>query len=446
MEKINKIFYINLDERIDRNTHTLDQFNIHNIPKDKIERFSAINGKTHNFIKDELNMFKKSDFNTKFINPYIVTKKLMGNQLSHFNILLEMKKRNYNNIIIFQDDVILKNDFIKYIDEIMKDIPENAEIVNIGMLKKASYDISEPYDLSKDIIDNSIIENKVTNFVYQYRVWNSESGHRINPASLAYIVTKKGCNNLIEYFYKNGFNYATDWNYNLYLQSKNIFYGSKYVLCTGNNKFISDVFVDTSKYPLEELINLDIYYTDKNTTHSYFELYNNLFSSIRDKAKNILEIGIGDFNQKNGGSIILWRLYFKNAIIHAADILSEERVYDIVLHDKNIKTHLKTNAYDKAFICGFKNNNLLFDLILDDGPHTFESQCECINLYSELLSENGILVIEDVQNMSWIDKFIELTPSHLKKYIHVYDLRHIKNRYDDIVFVINKNVSNEDKI
>jgi GR25 family glycosyltransferase involved in LPS biosynthesis len=446
MENIDKIFYINLDERTERNKHVLEQFNTHNIPKIKIERFSAINGKTYHFSNDELNMFKNADFNNYFLNPYIITKKLMGNQLSHFNILLEMKKRNYNNIIIFQDDIILKNNFVSYIDEIMSDIPENAEIINIGMHNVSTYNIFEPYNISDDNIDNSIIESKITDFVYKYKIWHSKKNTRVNPASLAYIVTKKGCENLIEYFYKNGFERATDWNYNLYLQSKNIFYGSKYVLCTGNNKFKSDIFVNSNEYPMEDLININMYYTDKNTTHSYFELYNKLFNPIRNTAKNILEIGIGDFNQKNGGSIILWKLYFKNALIHVVDIMSSERVYDIILKNTNIKTYLNSDAYNIEFVNNFKKNNIYFDLILDDGPHTFESQCKCIILYSELLTDNGILVIEDVQNMSWIDSFIRLTPLHLKKYIHVYDLRYIKNRYDDIVFVINKNISNEDKI
>jgi hypothetical protein len=51
-------------------------------------------------------------------------------------------------------------------------------------------------------------------------------------------------------------------------------------------------------------------------------------------------------------------------------------------------------------------------------------------------------VIEDVQDINWINKFKTITPLHLQKYIHVYDLRNVKNRYDDILFVINKNIPN----
>ncbi len=54
------------------------------------------------------------------------------------------------------------------------------------------------------------------------------------------------------------------------------------------------------------------------------------------------------------------------------------------------------------------------------------------------MTEDGILIIEDVQSMDWIDELTKVVPEDLKKYIKSYDLRYIKNRYDDIVFTINK--------
>ena len=443
MENLDKLFYINLDKRQDRMDHFIQQCTKHCIPNEKVERYSAVNGENHLFTQKELDMFKQADFNTYLIIPYIIKKKLMGNQLSHYNILLEMKKRNYNNIIICQDDCEFKEGFVDYIDLIIKDIPDDAELINIGMHKKAENEHFEKYILNDNEFDESFMDKQITEFVYSYKIWNS-NGHRVNPASLAYIVTKKGCENMLKYFHENGFKYATDWNYNLYLQSKNIFYGSKYVLATGNDSFKSDVFVDTQNYLLEDLIDVNLYYTDKNTTHSYFDTYNELLKPIRESAKNIFEIGIGDFNQKNGGSILLWKLFFKNAIIHSADILSKDRVYDIIFNDKNIKTYLNTDAYDLNFVNNLKQSNIRYDLILDDGPHTFETQCKCIELYSELLSDNGILIIEDVQDINLIESFKAITPKYLHQYIQVYDLRKNKNRYDDILFVINKNISIDD--
>jgi len=79
-------------------------------------------------------------------------------------------------------------------------------------------------------------------------------------------------------------------------------------------------------------------------------------------------------------------------------------------------------------------------MMLDDGPHTLESMIQFIKLYSQIMKDDGILIIEDVQSIDWIDELKKVVPNELVKYIEVYDLRHIKNRYDDIVFVINKNI------
>ena len=79
--------------------------------------------------------------------------------------------------------------------------------------------------------------------------------------------------------------------------------------------------------------------------------------------------------------------------------------------------------------------------MLDDGPHSLESMTLFIVKYSLLLSENGILIIEDVQDINWINILHSYVPYNLKKYIQVFDLRHKKGRYDDILFVINKNIT-----
>lgn len=78
-------------------------------------------------------------------------------------------------------------------------------------------------------------------------------------------------------------------------------------------------------------------------------------------------------------------------------------------------------------------------MMLDDGPHTLESMIQFIKLYSQIMKDDGILIIEDVQSIDWIDELKKVVPNELVRYIEVYDLRHIKNRFDDIVFVINKN-------
>ena len=181
--------------------------------------------------------------------------------------------------------------------------------------------------------------------------------------------------------------------------------------------------------------------TDKNTTHSYLELYNTLLTRMRTTATNVLEVGIGNFGPKNGGSLKLWRDYFTKAQVYGLDIIPREMVLDELLNDPRVVLHTRTNAYDQNFVDkNFKD--MRFDFMLDDGPHTLESMLKFIELYADLLTDDGILIIEDVQSIDWVSFFEIQTPEHLKKYIRVYDLREIKGRYDDIVFTIDKSIVN----
>jgi len=175
--------------------------------------------------------------------------------------------------------------------------------------------------------------------------------------------------------------------------------------------------------------------TDKNTVHSYLPLYEQLFERLRSKALNVLEVGI-----QSGGSIKLWRDYFSNATVYGLDIMPKANVWSEIGNDSRIKLFTSTNAYDLNFFNStFLSSNMKFDMVLDDGPHTLDSMEAFIQLYHSLLTDDGILVIEDVQRWEWIEHLKQAVPDQLKQYIKVYDLRANKGRYDDIVFTIDKN-------
>jgi len=181
--------------------------------------------------------------------------------------------------------------------------------------------------------------------------------------------------------------------------------------------------------------------TDKNTVHSYLDLYEKLLCNKKYSAKNILEVGIGDFCEKNGGSLKLWKDYFLNATIYGLDILNDSRVIDELKNNPRVILYTSSNAYDDIFFNNkILSKNIKFDFMLDDGPHTLESMIKFIKLYSQVIADDGILIIEDVQSWDWIEILINEVPEYLKKFVKVYDLRPNKNRYDDIVFTINKTI------
>ena len=174
--------------------------------------------------------------------------------------------------------------------------------------------------------------------------------------------------------------------------------------------------------------------TDKNTIHSYLPLYQKLLISKKESAKNVLEVGI-----YNGGSIKLWSDYFTNANVYGLDIMNYENVWECIKNNEKIILYTSIDAYDNDFfINNFLNKNIKCDFMLDDGPHSLESMKQFIKLYSQIMTDDGILIIEDVQSWDWIDILKLITPEHLKPFIKTYDLRPNKERYDDIVFTIDK--------
>ena len=180
--------------------------------------------------------------------------------------------------------------------------------------------------------------------------------------------------------------------------------------------------------------------TDKQRSHGYLDLYETLLSSKKHTAKNVLEVGIGDFNLKNGGSIKLWHDYFKTATIYGIDILSMDRVIDELQNNERVKLFTSVDAYDLSFFTNnILNSGIKFDVLLDDGPHTLDSIQNFVLLYSQVISDDGILIIEDVQKMEYTKILANLVPDNLKKYIEIYDLRNVRQCPDNIVFVINKN-------
>jgi hypothetical protein len=180
--------------------------------------------------------------------------------------------------------------------------------------------------------------------------------------------------------------------------------------------------------------NLAEYTTDKfnlNKTiinnHNYDAFYNNLFENIKDDKLNILEIGID-----SGGSLKLFHDYFINSVIYGIDIVDNW---------KNIKVHnysrIKTfyfDAYDE------NNWNKLpidkFDFIIDDGPHTYESQLFFLNHFDKLLNDNGMLILEDIPYFNLERLLNENTLDNNK--IAIYNWYKETERFDDIIITYKK--------
>lgn len=297
--------------------------------------------------------------------------------------------------------------------------------------------------LSYDLNNNVIHFLKENNYIFYHTKKNIFDGREQH--AIIDLLIGQTCNN----YYIGNWNFDTrfgsTFSYLLYLRNnaiKNIFIDMYNIT---RNEIIKDNIEIKSKKSetLSDIV--DNLRTDKNTRHSYLNLYEKLLCSKKYSAKNILEIGIGEGNDgvciSNGGSIKLWHDYFLNATIHALDIKHITTIWDGIQNNEKIILYTSTDAYNEDFFTQtFLNKNIFFDMLLDDGPHSLESMKQFIILYSQIMATDGILIIEDVQSIEWTEELKKVVPIHLQKYIQIYDLRHIKNRYDDIVFIINKNI------
>jgi hypothetical protein len=175
---------------------------------------------------------------------------------------------------------------------------------------------------------------------------------------------------------------------------------------------------------IETFNQLDIK-TDKGTTHDYLNgYYNNAFTPYKDKRINLLEIGI-----HKGASLILWNSFFTNAKIVGLD--NED--WNVKEEDNNL---IKIcDAYSDEIVNFF--NDEQFDFIIDDGPHTVESQLTTIKKYLPKVKTGGKLIIEDIQSESDLLELVGAA-SDLNLQFDVFDLRNNKGRYDDIILQITK--------
>ena len=175
------------------------------------------------------------------------------------------------------------------------------------------------------------------------------------------------------------------------------------------------------------------YGSDKDTRHSYGEVYDRLIEEVRQVGvpgypKNVLEIGYG----KSGAGIRAFRdvLGKLGGGFHALENWEEnfpDREFEPGIH---IHGADQRNAGDlAAFAEGFER---YFSLIVDDGCHEIEAQTLSAAALWPTLQGGGIYVVEDVQNIDHVSRFKSFPG------FEVVDRRKVKGRYDDVLVILRK--------
>ena len=173
------------------------------------------------------------------------------------------------------------------------------------------------------------------------------------------------------------------------------------------------------------------YGTDKITSHSYGELYSNALSNYSKHV--VLEIGY-----YSGSSMVVWSEFFPESIIYGIDISLDKLSFGKEL--PNIKHYLLDGTIDNApeKLNELKGNNDKYDIIIEDASHTPESQVKTFELFGPTLNKGGVYIIEDINEIyaDQVKSGLEILVQNYSMRMEWHDLRHIKNRFDDIVAVI----------
>jgi hypothetical protein len=182
--------------------------------------------------------------------------------------------------------------------------------------------------------------------------------------------------------------------------------------------------------------------------HNYTPFYYSIFQPMCDKKLRIFELGLGTNNVnvksnmgihgRPGASLYGWQEFFPNSYIFGADIDS-----DILFNTDKIKT----------FFCDQTNPDIIkkmwdehdlqenFDIIIEDGLHTFNANVCFFENSIHKLKQNGFYIIEDIVNheeklfknkiKEWEDKYIGYSFTLLK-------IPSLSNYHDNTLLVVFK--------
>jgi cephalosporin hydroxylase len=127
--------------------------------------------------------------------------------------------------------------------------------------------------------------------------------------------------------------------------------------------------------------------TDKSSKgHDFLRHYENVFSSIKNEAFTLLEIG-----GLNGASLAMWKEYFPNARIICIDIDVKVKKYE----SDGIHVEIG-NAGSPAFLEQIKKQYGPLRIIIDDGSHRWDHQRTAFQILFSAVEADGYYVVEDI--------------------------------------------------
>jgi len=212
------------------------------------------------------------------------------------------------------------------------------------------------------------------------------------------------------------------------------------------------VFDEKQSTPLCEIMGR--YGSDKGNVnindcwHNYTTFYYSIFEKLSQKKLRIFELGLGTnninvpsnmgANGKPGASLYGWQEFFPNSDIFGADIDT-----GILFNTDKIKTFYcdQTNPYIIKYMWNQSSLQENFDIIIEDGLHTFNANVCFFENSIHKLKSNGYFIIEDIINYEehlFINKIKEWELQYKNCLFTLLKIPSLRNNYDNTLLVVFK--------
>jgi SAM-dependent methyltransferase len=182
--------------------------------------------------------------------------------------------------------------------------------------------------------------------------------------------------------------------------------------------------------------------------HNYTTFYYSIFKDLQMKELRIFELGLGTNNVnlpsnmgaygRPGASLYGWAEFFSNSYIFGADIDK-----DILFNTDKIKTFYCDQTNPEIIKTMWSETELQenFDIIVEDGLHTFTANVCFFENSIHKLKPNGYFIIEDIINSQehlFINKIKEWETTYTNCLFKLVKLPSSCNTYDNNLLVVYK--------
>jgi hypothetical protein len=189
---------------------------------------------------------------------------------------------------------------------------------------------------------------------------------------------------------------------------------------------------------------------DLSGRHTYTPVYSKILETKRYDSINIFELGLGSLdstvpcnmngycgeNYTPGNSLKGWKAYCPNASVYGADIDK-----NALFEEDRIKTFFCDQTNPAIIKDMWSKINSTFDLIIDDGLHTYEANVCFFENSIHKLNIGGYFVIEDIHIAAlplFESKIREWEMMYNNLSFQLFPMPHEKNNGDNNLCIIHR--------